>query len=140
MRKAHREYEQKICENSKTKPKVFWSHVRSKMKSSSTVSPLLASANDKSTLKHEDFEKANILQQQFCSVFTKEPPGELPDFQRRTDTSLADIHITKEMVQKKLKELDQNKSFGPDEIHLMMLSDLSDHFSGPLAAMMNRLH
>ena len=28
--------------------------------------------------KNLDFEKANILQKQFTSVFTEEPPGEVP--------------------------------------------------------------
>ena len=138
MRQAHRAYEQKICDNSKQKPKVFWSHVRSKMKSSSTVSSLLDSPKDENSLKHEDHEKANILQRQFCSVFTKEPEGELPEFQTRTDAVIADILITKEMIQKLLKELDQNKSFGPDEIHPMMLIQLSDHLSAPLAVIMNK--
>ena len=85
MRQAHRNYEQKICNNSKTKPKVFWSHVRSKMKSSSMVSSLLEKPNDKNSLKHEDHEKAVILQRQFCGVFTREPAGELPEFKKKTE-------------------------------------------------------
>ena len=138
MTQAHRQYEQRICENSKNKPKIFWSHVRSKMKSSSTVSSLLNEPTDKKSLKHEDNEKADILQRQFCSVFTKEPEGDLPDFPKRTDTSISDIIITKEMVAKEIKRLDPNKSFGPDEVHPKMLIELSDHISEPLALIMNK--
>ena len=137
MRQAHRNYEQKICNNSKAKPKVFWSHVRSKMKSSSTVSSLLEAPNDKTSLRHEDHEKANILQRQFCSVFTKEPTGELPDFEKRTESVIGEIHITKEMIQNEIKHLNHNKSFGPDGIHPKMLSSLSDYLSEPLAVIMN---
>ncbi|XP_066927271.1 uncharacterized protein [Clytia hemisphaerica] len=59
--------------------------------------------------KHEDHEKANILQRQFCSVFIKEAVGELPAFEKRTDSSIGDIHISEEMVQNQLKELNHNK-------------------------------
>ncbi|XP_066929012.1 uncharacterized protein [Clytia hemisphaerica] len=138
MRQARRNYEQRICDNAKTKPKIFWSHVRNKMKSSSTVSSLLESSNVKTSLKHEDQEKANILQRQFCSVFTKEAVGELPAFEKRTDSSIGDIHISEEMVQNQLKELNHNKSFGPDEIHPRILAELSDYLSLPLAVIMNK--
>ncbi|XP_066936371.1 uncharacterized protein [Clytia hemisphaerica] len=138
MKQAHRNYEQRICDNAKTKPKIFWSHVRNKMKSSSTVSSLLESPNVKTSLKHEDHEKANILQRQFCSVFTKEAVGELPAFEKRTDSSIRDIHISEEMVQNRLKELNHNKSFGPDEIHPRILAELSDYLSLPLAVIMNK--
>ena len=76
MTQARRDYEKNICDKSKKKPKIFWSHVRSKLKSSSGVSPLFENPKDKSSLKHDDHEKANILQKQFCSVFTHEPKGE----------------------------------------------------------------
>ena len=117
MSRARRRYEKNICDKSKTKPKVFWSHVRGKMKSVSGVSSLLESPNDKSSLRHENHEKAEILQKQFCSVFTIEPEGQLPDFPRRTRQSIDKIVITKEMVKQRLTELDTNKSFGPDEMH-----------------------
>ncbi|XP_066935599.1 uncharacterized protein [Clytia hemisphaerica] len=138
MRQAHRNYEQRICDNAKTKPKIFWTHVRNKMKSSSTVSSLIESPNVKTSLKHEDHEKAKILQRQFCSVFTKEAVGELPAFEKRTDSSIGDIHIFEEIVQNQLEELNHNKSFGPDEIHPRILAKLSDYLSLPLAVIMNK--
>ena len=42
------------------------------------------------------------------------------------------------MVQNQLKELNHNKSFGPDEIHPRMLAELSDYLSLPLAVIMNK--
>ena len=138
MTQARRRYERDICSKSKTKPKVFWSHVRGKMKSSSGVSSLLESPDDKSSLRHEDYEKANILQKQFCSVFTIEPEGELPEFPRRTEQSLDDIVVTKDMVQKKLEELDSNKSFGPDEMHPKLLKETAEHIAEPLSLIMTK--
>ncbi|XP_066936708.1 uncharacterized protein [Clytia hemisphaerica] len=136
--KAHRAYEKSICDKSKEKLKIFWSHVRSKLKSTSGVSPLLQNPDDKSSLKHDDHEKANILQKQFFSVFTDEPEGELPDFPASTDKKISDLFVTDEMMKKQIKLIDTNKSFGPDEIHPKMLVELVDHVAEPLAILMNK--
>lgn len=138
MTRARRLYERNICDKSKSKPKIFWSHVRSKLKSASGVASLLESPKDKSSLKHEDHEKANILQNQFCSVFTIEPHGELPEFPSRTDNVIEDIVILKEKVHKQILKLDVNKSFGPDEIHPKLLKELADHIAEPLSVIMNK--
>ena len=76
MTQARRAYEQNICNKSKRKPKIFWSHVRCKLKSTSGTSFLLESPVDKSSLKHDDCSSLSmlalsILQNQFCSVFTR---------------------------------------------------------------------
>lgn len=138
MAQKRREYEKNICNASKNNPKVFWSHVRNKLKSTSGVSSLLECPNDKTSLKHEDYDKANILQQQFCSVFTREPDGDLPEFEQRTDTAIDDLHVTKELIIKQINKLQANKSFGPDEIHPKMLIELADYFAEPLAIIMNK--
>ncbi|XP_066914556.1 uncharacterized protein [Clytia hemisphaerica] len=79
-------------------------------------------------------EKESILQ---C-VFTNEPEGEVPDFPSRTEEIIDDIVITKEMLSKKIKELDTNKSLGPDEIHPKMLKELVDEIAEPLSRIMNK--
>lgn len=138
MRGAKRNYERDISESAKNNPKIFWSHVRSKLKSTSSVSSLLESPDDKTSLKHEDIEKANILQKQFCSVFTNEPDGDLPHFERRTNNTIQMLHVTQEMVSKQIKQLDANKSFGPDEIHPLMLKELVEYVAEPLTIIMNK--
>ena len=107
------------------------------MKSTSNVAPLLHSPGDKSSLKHDDHEKADILQNQFCSVFTNEPEGELPEFHQRADNIMTDIEITTEMVRNQIKKIDPNKAVGPDEIHPSMLIELVDYLAEPLAIIMN---
>ena len=78
------------------------------------------------------------MQKQFCSVFTDEPQGELPDFPARTETKIDDLLVTEEMMKKRIKLLDTNKSFGPDEIHPKILVELIDHVAEPLAIIMNK--
>ena len=46
---------------------------------------------------------------------------------------LNDIHITKETVLKKLKNLDPTKSPGPDGVHARLLKELSEELAEPLA-------
>ena len=90
------------------------------------------------SIKVSDKEKAEILQEQFSRVFTKEPEGEIPFFEQRTDIHITDVKISEEMVQKKLNELNTNKSCGPDEIHPRLLKELSSEIAGPIAIIMNK--
>ena len=138
MRKAKKKYEKDICLQSKKNPKAFWAYVRQKLKTKAGVAPLLENNSDSQSTKFDDKDKANILQKQFASVFTKEPDGEIPQLERRTDTTINDIVITEEMVKQIIKMLNVNKSCGPDEIHPRMLIELADLICGPLALIMNK--
>ena len=59
------------------KPKIFWSHTRRKLKTKCGVAPLLENEEDKNSLKLDDETKANILQNQFSKVYTRETQGEV---------------------------------------------------------------
>eukprot|EP00111_Clytia_hemisphaerica_P012297 TCONS_00036119-protein len=132
-----RELEKRICEQAKRSPKRFWRHVRNSMKTKSGISPLLRNPKYKSSLHYTDEDKADILQDQFCSVFTKEPDDSLPEFQSRTDSKV-EFNLTLEMVKKELKGLNPNKSIGPDEIHPIMLKELADYIAVPLHTIMTK--
>ena len=77
------------------------------------MSPLLDDLNDKNSIKYLDSEKANILQKQFTSVFTEEPPGDVPTIGLRSEKITQPLKISPEAVLKKLDSLDTNKSVGP---------------------------
>ena len=64
-------------------PKVFWRFARERLKTGIGVAPLLCNPGDPGILTHSDEEKAAILQSQFCSVFTHEPEGEIPQLEPR---------------------------------------------------------
>ena len=72
--------------------------VRSKLKTKIGVPPLLQDEKDETSTKLDDKEKANILQKQFVSVFTKEPYAEVPVLDKKADVNLPNINITEEMV------------------------------------------
>ena len=69
----------------------------------------------------------------FSSVFTQEPPGDLPYFKTRDfQEKLTNIDINSDMVKKKLLKLKSNKSPGPDSIHPKVLHDTAEAMALPL--------
>ena len=78
LRKAKRLYEKGIAAQYKQNPKSFWAYTRSQLKTKSGIAPLLSDPNNKDSLVFEDQEKANVLQNQFSSVFTEELDKEVP--------------------------------------------------------------
>ena len=93
MRQAERRFERGIAKKSKSNPKVFWSHIRQRLKTKSGVVLLLENPQDKGSMKVSDVDKANILQNQFSSVYVKEHEGDIPKLNHRTLMSIAEFHV-----------------------------------------------
>ena len=79
-----------------------------KLNTKSGVPPLLENVKDQDSLKFDDKDKANILQKQFSSVFTKEQVGELPSITNKTDNRIQDCAVSVEMVRKEILSLNIN--------------------------------
>ena len=137
LRKAKRRFERSIALKAKTEPKAFWGHTRRQLKTKNGVAPLLSDPKDKDSIKFDDADKANILLNQFSSVFTKEPEGEIPRIGQRTDKKIPDITITSEMVKDALKKININKSCGPDNLHPRLLLELADMIAVPVTILFN---
>ena len=123
---------------SKSNPKIFWSHVRSKLTTKTGVAPPLQDEKDETSTKFDDKEKANILQKQFVSVFTKETNAKMFVLDKKTQENLPNINITEEMRQNEILKLNVNKSCGPDKMHPQILIELVDLVSKPLALLLNK--
>ena len=98
---------------------------------------MLHDKKNKDSLKYEDKEKAEILQHEFSSIFTNEPPGEIPRIQQRCSTNMKVLKITEKDVKIKLSTLNPNKSIGPDDVHAMLLVELAGILAKPLADLFN---
>ena len=72
IRQSKRLFEKGLSDRSKKNPKEFWKYARSKLRTKTGVSPLLQDVDNPDSLKFGDKEKSDILQDQFCSVFTRE--------------------------------------------------------------------
>ena len=120
-------------------PKRFWKHFRDNLKMKTGISPLLLSPNDNITIRFENRDKTKILQDQFCSIYTKEPIGELPYFASRTN-EIFEMDLTVEMVWKEISLLNNNKALGPVDLHPRMLKQLVDNVTTPIFIIMKISH
>ena len=126
-RKSVRDLERSISENTKNNPKKFWKYVNQKRKFKSPVPSLYRTKDkDKDDLVDSDFDKAETLANQFTSVFTKESDSEwdLPEHPNFTNDQ--QVIFSSEVILKKLKDLNINKSPGPDSINSRILAELAD--------------
>ena len=73
--------------------------------------------------------KANILNQQFASVFTEEDMDNLPDLGISPTPEMNKISINTEGVQNLLQHLKPSKATGPDDIPAKFLKEVSIEIS-----------
>jgi hypothetical protein len=85
----------------KENPKRFWAAIKSKKKESTGVAPL----KNKEGFIHSDTSEAEILSEQFQSVYTKENTSTMPDKGQSKYPSMKDIVINTKGVFKLLKDL-----------------------------------
>jgi hypothetical protein len=138
-RKAVKRHEKVITEKIKENPKIFWNHVKSKNKRRDRI-PELYKDNDHKQTTSSDQEKAEALSKQFVSVFTIEPENDvIPEPNPQIfDMELDSITISEEDVTKQLKQLNPNKSMGPDGLHPRVLREASGALSKPLTYIFNK--
>ena len=133
IKTAKREYEKKIAKHSKHNPRQFWNFVNDKLKVNSNISPLDKKDGSKAT---SDEDKANVLNEYFASVFTKENLNNIPDYTPHS-VNICDIRVTPTAVQKKLSKLDPSKAQGPDKIPSRILKELSNELAQPISFLFN---
>ena len=120
------------------KPKSFWKYAQTKLKTRTGIPDLQLNSPNNITYTKNDQEKANILQEFFSSVFTEEPPGDPPYFEKRKyDSELNDIQISPDLVKKKLLKIKVKKSPGPDKIHPRVLHETTPSITMPLTIIFN---
>jgi len=117
IRTAHNNYQNQLFDSgSNTTSKRFWKYIKSLRKDHVGVSTL--SSDDKQVT--DSFEKAEILNNQFHSVFTNENLSNIPT-PESLHPSMPDISFSTEGIFKLLCELDITKSPGPDAIPSIVL-------------------
>ena len=93
-----------------TKP--FWNYIKKMSQEVFGISSLTSSGRTVSLAA----DKAEALNQQFCSVFTEENLDEFPSLNSQQVPNITDLKITTNGVQKLLEEIKQQKASGPDQI------------------------
>ena len=92
MRRSKYELEKNLATKIKTDSKLFWSYVRSKLKTKGKLGQL---EKEDDTLTNDNQEKAIVLNTYFANVFVFEDQGALPEFDNRNfDEILSYTDIT----------------------------------------------
>ena len=123
---------------SKTDPKLFWKYVQEQTKTRQGIG-ILKGKDGK--LYTDDKDRADILNEFFASVFTKEEDTNIPHLEessRSQGISISDLRVTPQEVEKKLKELNPAKAQGPDGIPPKVLKELSKEIATPLSYIFNK--
>ena len=121
-RETHDKYTNDTLTNDNKNPKRFWNFIKSRKKDSTGVAPL-----KKDGLTFSDsLNKANIMGDQFCSVFTQEDISDLPDLGPSQTPRVPPIKVNIKGVQKLLKDIKPHKATGPDNIPGRLLKEATE--------------
>ncbi|CAG2245813.1 unnamed protein product [Mytilus edulis] len=122
IRKAENNYiNNAIIEGmNKNNTKPFWKYVKSRKQDNIGVAPLKKHGQ----LINDSKEKAQILLEQFASVFTKGTTKTLPKTNIRVKDSIHQITIRSEGVKKLLQRVNPSKASGPDNIPNRVLKQI----------------
>ena len=110
----------------KENSKKFWSFIKSKGQEWTGVAPL---KNKMGFLQSDNKSKAEILNEQFQSVFTKENLNNCPNKGNSSYQTMSDIKINCKGVTKLLKNQNIHKATGPDSIPSFILKSAADQLA-----------
>ena len=128
-------FERNISKEIKNNNQLFWRYVNSQRTSRSTLPDL---KRKDGTYTSDDKEKAELLNEQFISVYTEEDLSNIPEAEPLpTNTNLDNLILTQNEVKKQLKKLRTNKSCGTDKVHPYLLQKFADEMATPLTIIYN---
>ena len=127
-RKAHNNYLNDIVNNGDLNKKKFWNFIKSKNKdTSNTISEL---KDDKGNLIQESSAKANILNNQFFSVFSDNKDKSIGQLNPKTKAStMPNIIVDNKGVLNLLNKLQLGKAAGADSIPSNLLKICSNQLA-----------
>ena len=115
-------------------PGPFWRYIRSQKQDNVGISPL----KDGGKLHTDSMEKAEILSNQFKSVFTQEETTVIPHLHGPDYPTISILEVTSIGVTKLLNGINPKKAQGPDEIPCRILRELDNELTPALTAIFNQ--
>ena len=103
----------------------FWSYIKATKKDRVGTAPL----KNNNILYSDPKSKAEILNKQYQSVFSKEDPVNIPSPTEPPSPPMPDIEVSREGVLKLLLDLKENKASGPDKIPTRILKVAAEPIS-----------
>ena len=105
--------------------KPLWRYIKSKRLDGNGVPPL----KENGQLHSDSRRKAEILNNQFCTVFTSENTKNIPKIPGPPNTEMPKFKITVQGVTKLLEGLNGGKASGPDELPNLILKNAANEIS-----------
>lgn len=125
IRKAQSSHLNEVVNKLESNPKPFWQFIKSKRKDSGSIPTLRTADSVADTSK----DKADILNKQFASVFTKENLNNIPFTSSSTPPSISDLTINNNGILKLLCSLNISKASGPDLLPARVLKETAREIS-----------
>ena len=114
--------------------KPFWKYIKSKRKDNIGIAPIKKDGR----LFHGAKEKAELLNQQFKSVFNKNTLLPLPVIPQNTYSEIEPLEVQNEGVKKLLKELNPCKTCGPDGLPTIILKTCHEEIAPAVTAIFRK--
>ena len=133
VKNAKKNFERKLAKDArKNNEKPFYSYMKKKTSNRVGVGPLKDSTGKVTT---DDDKMAGLLNDFFCSVFTREDCSNMPEAEQlfTGDTPLETTEITEVKVKEKLEKLKPSSAPGPDKLWPRVLHKLSSVIALPLS-------
>ena len=135
VQRSQRKYFHSLAANINERPRLFWRHVNSKVKSNGQVSSI-RDATGVVTTSPADI--ANIFNRHFQSVFQLEDMSNIPACPSRTAATLDMVDFSPVAVAEALSKLKPHSSPGPDSIPNLLLQKCRIALAQPLAMLFTK--
>ena len=134
MKQAHWDYVNSILDADTNNSKGLWRYLKGLRKDSTGVSPLTHEGRMASTPR----EKAEALNKQFSSVFTKEDPSSCPTLPESPYQEMPPILVMENGVRTFLERLNPKKATGADSIPAIVLKFCAAEVAPMLTSIINQ--
>ena len=109
----------------------FWKYIKSRKQDSVSIGTL----KDNGRIAESAKDKAEMFNQTFCSVFTREDLDNIPDKGPSPYQPMSHIHITLNGVIKCVKRLNPKKACGPDKMPILVLQETANEIAPVLQSL-----
>ena len=116
----------------KTNPRFFFSYAKQFAVTKTKVGPLLTKTNE---FTSSSYEMANILSEQYASVFSVPSGRDRPEEVGENIPTLDNITFTEEDIINAIDELKNNSASGPDGLAAILLKKCKESLAKPLSSL-----
>ena len=114
-------------------PKKFWSYIKSRRCENTGVAPLLSNG----ILQSDSSTKANLLNDQFVSVFTNEDTSDLPNLGPSLHPEVPTFSIDSEGIRKLFSKMNPHTAAGPDGLPAYLLKEAAEELAPVFSLLFN---